>query len=318
LPPLEEPSGIFVYSPWDYGEFQAGSFYIDLLDKRLALFSRAWTFQERLISTRILHFTSCELVWECKTDVQCQCRCISYDHFPHRGKIPSEEAQTLKARYHDKLETGKKETDFLILWDILVCYYSRKSMTRYTDRLPAMSGRAREFETKGLGRYCAGLRLAGQVIDVNCQAAGLDATGAVSGASLILQTHVIDGLLMVVPPVDPEQAVDLYMFIVINTLNNSLYRFYPDSMAELDLLTVRHSVTCVLWAIDEPRGPLLGKGAACSYGFVLRRGRGEREIYQRLGLLEMWQYGPEAQERMQPLDFEQFFHGATVRTLEIV
>lgn len=248
-----------------------------------------------------------------------------------------------------------------------------------------MSGLAREFETKGLGRYCAGLwskyigrmllwmptyksvyydhyrnnrpsqytaptwswastkhgvefvgnfreiedddnqssqmaglRLAGQVIDVNCQAAGLDATGAVSGASLILQTHVIDGLLMVVPPVDPEQAVDPYMFIVINTLNNSLCRFYPDSMAELDLLTVRHSVTCVLWAIDEPRGPLLGKGAACSYGFVLRRGRGEREIYQRLGLLEMWQYGPEAQERMQPLDFEQFFHGATVRTLEIV
>jgi hypothetical protein len=64
--------------------------------------------------------------------------------------------------------------------------------------------------------------------------------------------------------------------------------------------------------------PLLDEDAACSYGFVLRRARGEQESYQRLGWLEMWQYGPKAKQRRQPVDFEQFFYGATLRTIEIV
>jgi hypothetical protein len=34
---------------------------------------RAWAFQERLLARRILHFTSHELLWECKTKQQCEC-----------------------------------------------------------------------------------------------------------------------------------------------------------------------------------------------------------------------------------------------------
>ena len=31
-------------------------------------------FQERLLSTRVLNFTRSEIVWECKTVMDCQCK----------------------------------------------------------------------------------------------------------------------------------------------------------------------------------------------------------------------------------------------------
>lgn len=37
------------------------------------LLARAWAFQERLLSTRIIHYTSSELIWECKTVLACEC-----------------------------------------------------------------------------------------------------------------------------------------------------------------------------------------------------------------------------------------------------
>lgn len=37
------------------------------------LSSRAWVLQERMLSTRILHFTYSELAWECDTELKCEC-----------------------------------------------------------------------------------------------------------------------------------------------------------------------------------------------------------------------------------------------------
>jgi hypothetical protein len=37
------------------------------------LMSRAWGFQERLLPARTLHFHAEELIWECKTGVNCEC-----------------------------------------------------------------------------------------------------------------------------------------------------------------------------------------------------------------------------------------------------
>ena len=34
---------------------------------------RAWCFQERMLATRIIHFTAAELIWECKTKINCEC-----------------------------------------------------------------------------------------------------------------------------------------------------------------------------------------------------------------------------------------------------
>lgn len=48
------------------------------------LLGRAWTFQERGLSTRILHFGRVELLWECRTTNDCKYASISSElHIPH-------------------------------------------------------------------------------------------------------------------------------------------------------------------------------------------------------------------------------------------
>jgi hypothetical protein len=42
-------------------------------DVAYPLFSRAWCFQERLLATRILHYTEQEIAFECRTGYQCKC-----------------------------------------------------------------------------------------------------------------------------------------------------------------------------------------------------------------------------------------------------
>jgi Heterokaryon incompatibility protein (HET) len=39
----------------------------------LPLLGRAWALQERLLATRVVHFTPSELVWECRSGVDCEC-----------------------------------------------------------------------------------------------------------------------------------------------------------------------------------------------------------------------------------------------------
>ncbi len=47
--------------------------------KDYPLYKRAWCFQERLLSTRILHYTRSEMVWECLSMMNCEC--ASLDHW---------------------------------------------------------------------------------------------------------------------------------------------------------------------------------------------------------------------------------------------
>jgi len=43
------------------------------IPREFPLLSRAWAFQERLLSRRILHFCTSELVWECRELTECEC-----------------------------------------------------------------------------------------------------------------------------------------------------------------------------------------------------------------------------------------------------
>ncbi|ORX97177.1 heterokaryon incompatibility protein-domain-containing protein [Clohesyomyces aquaticus] len=63
------------------------------------LLSRAWVFQERLLSPRFLHFCEEELVWECRQLSICECGNISSDSSPSKDYYvtlrESEKAQAL-------------------------------------------------------------------------------------------------------------------------------------------------------------------------------------------------------------------------------
>jgi hypothetical protein len=45
----------------------------NLFMKNYPLLSRAWVFQERMLSPRVLHFCRSELVWECRETAKCEC-----------------------------------------------------------------------------------------------------------------------------------------------------------------------------------------------------------------------------------------------------
>lgn len=107
----------------------------------LPLMSRAWTFQERMCSTRILHFTGDEMVFECCSNVWCEC-----------------------GEYHGRSKTAKQRLSEcrwnVSIWYKLVTDYARRALTYETDRLPALSGVATLFQKKvggSPGAYLAGL-----------------------------------------------------------------------------------------------------------------------------------------------------------------
>jgi hypothetical protein len=55
-----------------HGRFTADTAYLTGLTAS-SLESRAWCFQERILSTRIVHFTEAEMVFECLSSCKCEC-----------------------------------------------------------------------------------------------------------------------------------------------------------------------------------------------------------------------------------------------------
>ncbi|KAI0880895.1 heterokaryon incompatibility protein-domain-containing protein [Annulohypoxylon maeteangense] len=151
------------------------------------LFDRAWTYQERLISPRVLYFTKKELVFECFCDTACQCcltqhRLLDYDdaECPKRvfykvinptKKLTSSSAQTnavaVRARESGKTPTKIYGNEIALkpnpydpreAWANMVSEYSLLNLTNLDDKLPAIAAMARQFQTVRPGeRYLAGL-----------------------------------------------------------------------------------------------------------------------------------------------------------------
>lgn len=143
------------------------------------LVNRAWCFQERLLSTRILHYTKSEMVFDCLTAMQCECGALG-DHdgdpllFPRRiiklgpksiqkavtreqGRSGSNSAETYRL---ERLRRWYGAPDFNLyhqLWRELIVQFSQKQITFRSDALPAVAGLAQKWPKDVTGRYMAGL-----------------------------------------------------------------------------------------------------------------------------------------------------------------
>ncbi|PMD32736.1 HET-domain-containing protein [Hyaloscypha variabilis F] len=155
---------------------------------------RGWVLQERLLSTRILMFTSCELVFDCQTLLWCEC-----GHFPFKTEMSSSKTETeayageaawcprrtlrvftqrlldilswardhpppLMARtvnslvqYAENSLTGPREENEAWHWQHIVESYTCRCLTRDEDTLPALSGLAKLLQGRLHDRYLAGL-----------------------------------------------------------------------------------------------------------------------------------------------------------------
>lgn len=127
--------------------------------------SRGWTFQEQMLSTRILWFGHGHVQWECLSKFAADLAPNSMGHYqypgcdsvePHRSRRMKEHLQrpfkikaTLSRSEQQDHETGRGkfwvEEDRVAAyteWETLVAEYTTRNLTKESDRIPAILGLA--------------------------------------------------------------------------------------------------------------------------------------------------------------------------------
>lgn len=112
---------------------------------------RAWAMQEYLLAKRFVHFTEGELLWECVEDLKCECmetENTNCSYSSSRGVIRKNQFRGL----------GFRDSKFSLqeLWLRLLGRYSVLHLSYESDILPALSGLAKLWESRGAGKYLAG------------------------------------------------------------------------------------------------------------------------------------------------------------------
>lgn len=148
------------------------------------LLRRAWTYTERLLSPRVLHFTHSEMILECREGYQCECRRINNATYDPRATDPikqifakvTDEANSLEATEignddqmdgvtsrlaeasivdHQQAPSQQRE-EILRVWGCILTEYTNRKMTYDADRLVAIAAVAKTL-SKSLGSgYVAG------------------------------------------------------------------------------------------------------------------------------------------------------------------
>ncbi len=120
------------------------------------LFQRAWCFQERLLSPRLLHFHADEMVWVCRNATACECGYLQ--HIPPDSHQVLRESIRLLNQAMGGIGPGAlDQSEIWRIWKTIVELYPQLSITQETDRLPAMSGIATRFASIIQGPYLAGI-----------------------------------------------------------------------------------------------------------------------------------------------------------------
>ncbi|RMZ71847.1 HET domain-containing [Pyrenophora seminiperda CCB06] len=115
---------------------------------------RAWCLQERVLASRILHFASSQMYWECEHGFE-----------EERDIIGLVENKNYKEFSVDRVAMGLKMADTSPrpdaerqAWFMMIRQYTSRDLTKKSDKLPALSGILSELEKRLPGDKCyAGL-----------------------------------------------------------------------------------------------------------------------------------------------------------------
>ncbi|KAK3345782.1 heterokaryon incompatibility protein-domain-containing protein [Lasiosphaeria hispida] len=130
--------------------------------KAFPLFSRAWVYQERMLSRRVLYCNQNELQLECREGLVCECGNRFLAPHPHPKTAASRGLGEVKKQYAEAVKKygvrGKYSAYELCRhWQRTVTQYSRLQLTQARDKLPALSGCARDIGRLTGDMYLAGL-----------------------------------------------------------------------------------------------------------------------------------------------------------------
>jgi hypothetical protein len=119
----------------------------DILPRTPALMRRAWAFQERLLSLRIIHFHHEELVWECNTSLACECGWKG-ENWKWNSNKPFKISCAEVLRDMGTRSSPRPFMTTIDRWTQIVSRYSELALTFDADRLPALSGLASRLASK--------------------------------------------------------------------------------------------------------------------------------------------------------------------------
>lgn len=118
--------------------------------REMPLLSRAWVYQERILSTRVVHFGFHELVFECKQGYVCECGGIV------RYRSLWSQLDSFKTEFSDFLDGRKPDSHSTTVWEAMIRGYTACALTFDQDRLPALSATVKRLGPR-MGEYLAGL-----------------------------------------------------------------------------------------------------------------------------------------------------------------
>ena len=120
-----------------------------------ALDSRGWCMQERFLSPALLHYSKGPMVWECREGVASETDGPMDNIYGSRRRGVSDRSFKffdLRRDFWVQKQSGYSA------WYDLIEEYSRRNLTKGSDKLPALAGVAQQFVSNGVsGRYVAGL-----------------------------------------------------------------------------------------------------------------------------------------------------------------
>lgn len=123
------------------------SCYLEMNDEPLS--KRAWCFQERVLSSRILHFASDQMYFECIDGFR------SEDGLHFTGRYDSVHKDASLFGLKPSFDNGP--LPLIQQWFKLLWGYGPRTLTNATDKLPALSGIASVFGERMNDEYVAGI-----------------------------------------------------------------------------------------------------------------------------------------------------------------
>lgn len=126
---------------------------LGIYTRRLPLETRAWALQERLLSPRTLLIHSEELLWECRSAIDCECGSILTDDNHTFREIYMDDSLKMKIQPWNNrdIKTGSRN------WRMIVEEYSQLSLTKPEDVQQAMAGLVDHFSHFMTGQCVAGI-----------------------------------------------------------------------------------------------------------------------------------------------------------------
>jgi hypothetical protein len=120
------------------------------------LVTRGWTLQERELSPKVAHYSKDTIRWECVS----QRATLDYpwsDSLPFDGSLRTFDKNQLTWQSTSNWYTDDNVRKNGCVWFEVIERYTKRSLTRQSDVLPAISGIARHFCAKTGDKYHAGL-----------------------------------------------------------------------------------------------------------------------------------------------------------------